>query len=325
MGYITKYGSFWGMIPQTSGRIFWVAPTDSYTVEGQTYAAGDNNDRLSPERALRTVDFAIGQTTANIGDVIVMLPGAHSVSATVAVDVAGITITGIPGGVPESRLRSNAGASRARTTITSTETAGMIFTVTVADIEIAYIHFIPITAGAGISSSNASDFMYVHDCTFNLGSTTQTATFGITFPLGTGTATQNDGSIIRNCYFLALANVGPAVRAAGTVRGLTIEQSTFELRGDAAWDDAIESTIAGSLGFLIRDCDFNEPTSATTVITNGIDTTGMTIDGSTHVYRCYFTGDGKVGVNSSATPDILTSNSWVAGTTAGRTNINATS
>ena len=96
MGYLTKYGSYWGMLPQTSGRIFWVAPAASYTVEGRTYIGSDGNDGLSPERALLTTDYAIGQTTANVGDVIVLLPGAHTGTATITVDVAGITICVIP-------------------------------------------------------------------------------------------------------------------------------------------------------------------------------------------------------------------------------------
>ena len=100
MGYLTKYGTFWGMVPQTTGRIFWVAPSASYTVEGRTYAASDNNDGLSPERALRTLDraFDTGYATANVGDVIVLLPGSHSWTATTTVDIAGVTITGMPGG-----------------------------------------------------------------------------------------------------------------------------------------------------------------------------------------------------------------------------------
>src|SRR3990167_11547235 len=109
MAYITKFGGFWGMLPQTSGRIFWVAPSATYTVEGRTYAASDGNDGLSPERAFRTVDYAVGQTTANVGDVIVLMVGAHSVSATVAVDVAGITITGIPGSAPLRGSRMSPG------------------------------------------------------------------------------------------------------------------------------------------------------------------------------------------------------------------------
>ena len=103
MGYVTKYGSFWGMIPQTAGRVFWVAPAASYTVEGRTYVASDDNDGLSPERAKLTLDDTIGDCTANVGDVIVLLPGAHSWSASVAADVAGVTIMGLPSGAGHLR------------------------------------------------------------------------------------------------------------------------------------------------------------------------------------------------------------------------------
>ena len=303
------------MIPQTQGRLFWVAPGDTYTVEGRSYVASDGNDGLSPERALRTIDYAVGLTTASVGDVIVLLQGAHSVSATVAVDVAGITITGIPGSAPIHGSRMNAGGVREKTTITSTETAGLIFTVTVADVEIAYIHFTPITAGAGVSASNAADRLYVHDCTFNLGATTQTATFGITFPLGTGTATHNDDTVISNCYFQAGANVGPAIRAAGTCDGLTIQNNTFELIGAAAWDDAIETTQI-NLGTHIRDCDFYTPTSVTTVMTDCIDTTGGTTDGSCQVYRCYFP-ESSDAFEATATIDITAAENYLSTATGG--------
>ena len=44
MSFINKYGSYWGFIPQTSGQIFWVAPSASYTIEGRTYSASNDND-----------------------------------------------------------------------------------------------------------------------------------------------------------------------------------------------------------------------------------------------------------------------------------------
>lgn len=315
MGWITRYGSFWGMIPETSGRIFWVAPSAAYTVEGRTYVGSDGNDGLSPERALRTIDYAIGLCTANAGDVIVLLNGAHSISATVAVDVAGITITGIPRGVPLPRSRTNSGGARNYTSVTSTETAGIIFTVTVADVEIAYLHMNPIAAGSCVSASNAADRLYVHDCTFLMDTAEGTATFGVTFPLGTGTTTNNDESTIRNCYFLCLGNQGPAIRAGGTVLGLKIENSTFELTGTTAWDDAIESTLAGSVGLLIRDCDFTTRTGAT-VITDCIDVTGMTTDHATKVYRCYFP-EGSDAIEATATPDVTCAENYLSTQTGG--------
>lgn len=323
MGYITRFGSFWGKLPETSGRLFWVAPGASYTVEGRTYAASDDNDGLSPERAFLTIDYAVGQTTASVGDVIVLLPGSHTVTATVTLDVAGITITGIPGAIPHHADRSSGSGSRCRSQVTTSQAAGNIFTLTGAgdDIEIAYIHFNLITQGDGIIIPLGADRPYIHDCTFAATGTASSTSECIHFSSSTTGSVSN--ALIRNCYFLASGNQGPAIRALGTVLGLTIESCTFQLMGTAAWDDAIEILDAGTLGTLIRDCDFQEPTNATTVITNCIDVTGVTINGATHIYRCYFTGDDKVGVVATATPDILVSDCWSAGTTAGRNNVQA--
>ena len=323
MGYLTKYGSFWGQLPQTSGKYVFVAPAASYTVDGNTYIASDDNDGLSPERAMRTIDAGHNKLTASVGDVLVLLPGVHTVTATVTLDTAGITITGIPGAHPAVSDRSSGSGVRNRSQITTSEATGNIFTFTAAgdDVEISYLHFNLITGGEGIRIVLGADRPFIHDCTFANVGVASTSSECIHFSSSTtGSVT---GAVIRNCYFLAVLNQGPAIRALGTVYGLTIENSTFELQGAEAWDDAIEILDAGSLGTLIRDCDFNEPTSVTTVITNCIDTTGCTTDGNCHIYRCYFTGDAKVGVNSSATVDILVSDCWSAGTTAGRNNVNA--
>lgn len=317
MGYLTKYGTFWGMIPQTAGRIFWVAPSASYTVEGRTYAASDNNDGLSPERALRTLDraFDTGYATANVGDVIVLLPGSHSWTATTTVDIAGVTITGMPGGPRHAADKMAAGGARMKTSITTSATTTDVLTVTATDVEIAYLHVIPVAGASGISASNAADRLYVHDCTFNMTTAANTATFGISFPLGTGTATANDDSVIRNCFWYVSDNQGPAIRAAGTLIGCSIEASTFTLAGNTAWDDVIEITLAGSMGNKVRDCDFLQHVSGT-VITTGINSTGATVDGSTAVYRCYFPA-GSDAIKATATADVYAAECYLATTTGG--------
>ncbi len=320
MGYLTKFGSYWGTIPQTSGNVFWVAPSANYSIEGRGSVASDGNDGMSPERAVLTVNAAIALCTDNVGDVVVLLPGTHTVTSTISVSKAGITITGLPGNQSRYSDRSNGGGVRARTTVTTSAAAGDIMTFTAAgdDVEICHLHFNLITEGDGIVIPLGADRAYIHDCTFAATGTASSTSECIHFSSSTtGTVA---GAKIRNCYFTVSGNQGPAIRALGTVLGLTIESCTFELKGTAAWDDAIEVLDAGTLGVLIRDCDFMEPTSVTTVITNAIDVTGVTVDGATHVYRCFFTGDGKVGVNASATADILVAGCIVAGTTAGRTN-----
>lgn len=318
MAFLTKYGTLWGQIPQTSGQIFWVAPGDSYTVEGRTYSASNDNDGLSPEKAFRTIAYAVSSTRSNpaiSGDVIVLLPGAHTQSTTVTISTSGLLITGMAGATRHFVDKMPAAGAKLKTSVTTSGTTTDIFTVTGADVEIAYLHFIPVAGGAGISASNAADRLYVHDCSWSMTTAANTATFGIHFPLGTGTTTANDDSIIRNCYFNVSDNQGPAIRAAGTLLGCSIESSTFNLSGNTAWDDAIEITLAGSLGNHFRDLDFISVASGT-VITTGINTTGATVDGSHQAFRCYFT-TGIDTFKATATADITAAECYLGSTTGG--------
>jgi hypothetical protein len=331
MGLITKYGSFWGLVPQTTGRTFWVAPSASYVVEGNTYPASDNNDGLSPERALLTANQAITNATANVGDVIVLLPGAHSVSSTIAVTKAGLTIVGIPGGMMRTTtLRHNSGGRRTRTTLTCTATAGICITVSAVDTEIAYITFLPAAAGGrGISLaplSGAANRTYIHDCAFAMVATASVTTYGVTVPAGV-TADLLEDTLVSHCYFVSGLDTstganGSAVNTLGTTSSFTIEQCTFELKGTAAWANAILASNAGGKGLVIRDCDFINPTSATTVITTAINTTGQTIDGSTQVHRCYIP-TGTDGVTASAMVDIVLTETYLANSSGGALVTNA--
>ena len=75
----------------TTGNVFFV---DS----GSTTGADSTAHGKSPDRPFLTLDFAIGQCTANNGDTIFVMPGhAESVSAAAGIvfDVAGITVIGI--------------------------------------------------------------------------------------------------------------------------------------------------------------------------------------------------------------------------------------
>lgn len=321
MGFITRYGSFWGLVPQTSGRIFWVAPSATYTVEGRSYSASDNADGLSPERAVLTLDYAIGLTTANVGDVIIMLPGAHSYSATVAVDVAGITITGIPASNAQHRSSSMPSTGRRRSaTVVNTGTAGIILTVTAADVEIGYLTFLPVAAGGvGISASNLADRLFVHDCIFALVATAAVTTYGIYHGVDLTDALED--VTVSNCYFQSGLSTssganGGGVCLAGTVAAFSIENSTFELKGNAAWAVAVLSSNAGSTGLVIRDVDFINPVNTTTVITTAVTTSAQTIDGSTLISRCYVSAGTDVAT-ASAIVDIVLVETYLASSGGG--------
>ena len=323
MALVTKYGSFWGMIPFTTGRYFWVAPTAAYTVEGRTFEASDNNDGLAPERAKRTVNGAITDASANVGDVIILLPGSHSITTGIQVNKAGLTFVGIPGSMPIGGQRHGTGSKRLRTRITSTETAGAIFVVTAVDTEIAYLDLAPPAAGGrGVTLSplsGAANRTYIHDCTFSMIATASVTTFGVNIALGV-TADLLEDVLISRCYFVSGTGTssganGPAVNILGTTHNLTVELSTFELKGTAAWADVILSSNVGTVGLFVKDCDFHTPTLTTTVLTDAIDITGQTIDGSLQVYRCYFP-EGTDAFQITATPDGIAAECYTAFSTA---------
>lgn len=91
---LTKYGSLYGWAPQTMGNIYYIAPADSYTIGDRTYSASNDNDGLSPERAIRTINRFVALATANAGDMALLLAGTHTVTATQTISKAGLTILG---------------------------------------------------------------------------------------------------------------------------------------------------------------------------------------------------------------------------------------
>lgn len=77
-----------GQIPTTTGSYWFVS----------SGAGSDSNDGKTPSSAFATLDYAIGKCTADLGDVIVLMPGhAETISSATSVicDVAGVTIVGL--------------------------------------------------------------------------------------------------------------------------------------------------------------------------------------------------------------------------------------
>lgn len=197
------YGTIWASIPQTGGSVFWVAPSASYSLGGRlggvAYSASDGNDGLDPRRALLTLGQAITNASANQGDVIVLLPGAHSWAASVAASKAGLTIMGLPGGMGNF--------VRPKTSITTTA-ADEIINVTAADIEIANLRIIPVTTKAGIDFTSAANRLFIHDCSIDLTATANTGTQGI----AATTAAQAPAHLLfQDIYVEAAGAQGPAI------------------------------------------------------------------------------------------------------------------
>src|SRR3990167_1003084 len=155
MSYLTKYGTLWGDVPQTTGDVWWVSPADSYTVAGKTYSASNDNDGLSPDRALRTPAQAITNATADAGDIIAMLPGTHTSSAVVTLNKAGLSFIGVQ---PVSRIAPQLRQYALNTKVNWTSTlAGTALANTAADTTFAGINFIPVTARTFRSEEHTSE------------------------------------------------------------------------------------------------------------------------------------------------------------------------
>src|SRR3954465_1858829 len=75
------------------------APNNVFFVQSTNGNAGDSSGKgQTPDAPFATIDYAVGQCSANQGDLILVLPGhAETVSAAagLALDVAGITVLGI--------------------------------------------------------------------------------------------------------------------------------------------------------------------------------------------------------------------------------------
>lgn len=303
MAFITRYGSLWGDFPLTTGRIFWVAPSASYTVEGRTYSASDQNDGLSPERALLTVNQAVTNATADVGDIIALLPGSHSWSATQTISKAGLKVLGIPGG-PLDPHEHGTRTTRYDAAVTTSLAAGAVFTVSAARVEIAYVHIVPIASGTGIALSAAAD-ANLHDITWNISTTGATDTLGITV---TGACPRPR---VSNQYVFVTDNQGPFLRCASATGGMdggVFQRSMVVLTGDTAWDDVVEITT-GVDNFTIRDCDFIHSSGA--IMTDVIDVTGNTSDHAVMVMRCMHSVAGDL-TEATATSDIVLCNNYIA-------------
>jgi hypothetical protein len=273
MAFLTKYGTIWGAIPQTAGSVFWVAPSDGYTVDGRAYRASDNNDGLSPERALRTIDRAWNLVDANAGDVILLIPNGASAGhivtgSSVAADIAGVSMFGLPSG-RGNRLRN-------RTSVTTTVTGDEIINVTAADIEFGYFDIIPITASDGIDLTAAADGFYMHNFKIDMATpAVSTSTVGITMAAA-------EDILIEDFSVICDGAQGNAIVATAAIDS-QIRNGTM-LQSAGTWASAILCGAA-TTQLHIDHVDFL-PANAT--LTDGINGTGATIASGVLITRCLF-------------------------------------
>lgn len=229
----------------TTGNIFYV-----YATTGSDAVGYGRN----PDAPFATIDYAVGQCTASQGDMIFVMPGhAETVTAAIAVDVAGISIIGL-------------GNGDNRPSLTLTATTAPCFTVSADDVKISNIRFYCATAGTSYLKNllrvAASDVV-VSDCEFKINQVM----------VHTVRVVSGDKVTIKNCVFLN--TYAPGAGAAGIkaqnailnigATNLLVQNCRFnDTTADKAhrWKACVEGgaftagTDSGAIGTHVDRCQF---------------------------------------------------------------------
>lgn len=262
MSRLTKYGTLWGQLPHTTGEVHWVAPAASYTIAGLSYSASDDNDGKSPDRAIRTVNQAITNATASAGDVIALLEGTHTVTATVNVNKAGLSFVG----VGREDLRDfYVNNIRPVVILTSTGTNDELLNITANNVVFKSMTIRPTTTFPAVTfqTTSALDNIRFSRCHFDLYTpAVHGDTMGISFPSRKGgrgssghetSASNVTNVIVDECTFESDGAQGPAIFLAS---GQVIVRGCEFLVTAGSWaspfivaTDALNSRISQSYFF----------------------------------------------------------------------------
>jgi hypothetical protein len=213
--------------------------------------------------------------TANAGDIIVLLPGAHEAANTagtatsIAANIAGVTMIGLPS--------TGTNFMRPRTSLTLVA-ADETINVTAADIEIANILFLGDalnTASAHVNFSAAANRLYIHDCAVDV--TAQTAGTSI---LGFDAIGAAQHVVIERCSFTTDGAFGAMIDLTATVDTLVQDCVFNHQTGTLA--SAITEGAATDRS-TIRRCLFNDGAGT---ISAGVNGTGATIAGGCLISDC---------------------------------------
>ena len=256
----------------TTGKTLYVGSTVSGAVDNSAFGRNE----LKP---FATIDFAVGQCTANVGDKIVVLPGhVETVSAAggLDLDVAGITILGIGNGSKQPKIDFTTAATAdvdidaANITIenfqfeASFADVAAAVDVNAADFTMRKCRFVEPTVDENFlicvlgATGTTSSGLCVEDCEFR--GLDAANTHGVSLTSGTP-----DSVIIRRNLFLGVFETG-AILGSGAATQLAVYDN-FINNTSADADECI--SLAGT-GVVCRNIVGNSlAAGATTNITCG--------------------------------------------------------
>jgi len=214
-----------GLIPQTTGDYFFVDDSGS-----------NANDGKDPDHPFADLDYAIGETTSDHGDVIILMPG-HAESATaIAADKAGLTIVGL-------------GHGEAMPTITGTTGNADLIDVTVDSVVFRNIKLVGGASGttALIDATGDADFLTVDRCWLQLGAAAPVD--AITLASGA-----DDVTVVYCTFYGNTSALDNFILAEGAVQRLTVMNNVFDSIEASGADEAhVQFATTGSGGVLIAE------------------------------------------------------------------------
>ena len=297
MPYLTKYGSLFGVPVVQTGRVYYIAPAAAYTVDGRSYLASNDNDGLSPEKAIRDINRFVALATASVGDTAVLLEGTHTVTEVQRIDKAGLTIVGVHDPLSPLSIRTVS----PRSILTSTGTNTVLLSIEANNVRVGHLTLRPTTAFSTVQFRNANPTGLVfYGCYFDLETpAVSTGTYGIDFGYRADSSTAAGGSeakaastttlmsaVIENCAFVADGAQGRAIDLA--TASVTIRDCWFHNTA-GAWASPFAVATAA-------DNCVVESTVWTTSGTMGCCVSGTTADvaDGVHLINCRFPRAGVI-------------------------------
>jgi len=257
------------------GRVFYVGNADVLYNDGQQLAGADTAGKGTFARPFRTLDFAIGQCTANRGDIIMILPGhtetystATATSDDLTLDVAGVAIVGL-------------GSGSLKPTFTFDTANTVTVAVTAANVTIMNCDFVAnfLSNAIMFTLTTAKNFAMV-GCGF---SDTSASLNTVNIIESTGAANTVDGLHIENCRASMLGTTFNTFAVlAATARGMTFKNVLVDSI-DTADEPAILDVTGIVTDFLMQDCTVG--VLGTTNINTLVKVTGTTSTG--FITNCY--------------------------------------
>ena len=213
------------------------------------------------KKVYASVTDALSACVDGRGDVIVLMPGDHTVaSASLAMSKAGVKIFG-----PEAWMGQDMPGLKSAATLTTSVSADEIMNVTATDCGVIGVTVIPITTSDAIDLSSAANRFLLKNCWFDMATpAVNTGTIGITLAAASNI-------MIDGCTFQSDGAQGNAIVATGAIDSFIQRCRIFNTAGTWASGVLCGAATTG-LWFIdnLFDC-------YGTALTAGINGTGATI------------------------------------------------